>query len=76
MSASVFLLKDAVFKALSIFVLKAAISLHPLAKAPDPKSEVINNDANNVFIMTFPKLLYRRDSSIFLKSKEKKIFSF
>ena len=51
MSARVFWLKDAVFKALSIFVLKAAISLHPLAKAPDPKSEIINSDASNFFII-------------------------
>ena len=57
MSASVFLLKDAVFKALSIFVLKAAISLHPLAKAPDPKSEIINNGANNIFIVGSPKIV-------------------
>ena len=57
MSASVFLLKDAVFKALSIFVLKAAISLHPLAKAPDPKSEMINNGAINVFIMRSPEIV-------------------
>ena len=57
MSASVFLLKDAVFKALSIFVLKAAISLHPLAKAPDPKSEIITNGANNIFIVRSPKIV-------------------
>ena len=40
MSASVFSLNDADFKALLIFVLNAAISLHPLAKEPEAASEI------------------------------------
>jgi phosphopantetheinyl transferase (holo-ACP synthase) len=45
MSASVFSLKEAVFKAFFIFVLNAAISLQPLAYTLEPNSDMTSTDA-------------------------------
>jgi hypothetical protein len=51
MSAIVFWLNDAVFNALLILVLKAAISLQPLANTLEPVSERINTVATSFFII-------------------------
>ena len=55
--AKVVLLKEAVFKAFFIFVLKAAISLQPLANAPELKKEAMKTNAINFFIEINPFVL-------------------
>ena len=72
-SASVFLLNDAVFRALFIFVLNAAISLQPLAYTPDPSS-VINNAEAKIFFIINLHLIVKGEISLFPQKPRKKFF--
>ena len=74
--AKVVSLKEAFFKALFIFVLKAAISLQPLAKAPELKKEAMKTDDINFFI-NLPLIYFPVEIGLFLrKPSQKKYFQY